>query len=588
MIRLKGIPVSYGIVIGKAFVLKQDDICILKRPIAENLIQKEIARFKNALNLTKNALLKIQNKIEKEIGKEHANIFSAHLLILEDPILEQETLDKIKQLKYNAEYAFSISLTKLTDMFTSIKDPILKERINDIKDVGKRVIKNLLGKEKESLADLAEESVIFAYDLPPSETAVMKKDKVLAFVTDIGGKTSHTAIMARALEIPAIVGLKKGTSTVENGDLVIVDAEKGTVIIKPDSKTLKIYHHRKEKEARIEKQLILFRKLPSETLDGHVIELAANIEIPEEIKLVKKHGAKGIGLYRTEFLYLNRDTLPSEEEQFQAYKTVAKGIAPYTIIIRTLDIGGDKFLSHLGIPPEVNPFLGLRAIRLCFARPDIFKTQLRAILRASIFAPIKIMFPMISGIEEFRKAKLFVEQVKKDLSKENIPYNVNIPVGIMIETPSAALSADILIKEVDFFSVGTNDLIQYTFAVDRANENLTYIYDPLHPAFLRLIKQIVEAAHKENKEVGICGEMAGNPLYIPILIGLGFDSLSMAPMVISDIKKIIRSITIIEAKKLIEILLKFKTLGETKKFIAKYSKRKFPHLYIELFYDKNR
>jgi len=433
--------------------------------------------------------------------------------------------------------------------------------------VGNRVIKNLLGKEEKNLASLSKEVIVVAYDLSPSETAQMHREKVIGFVTDVGGKTSHTAIMARSLEIPAVVGLQNVTQNIKDGDTIIIDGTAGLVIVEPTEKELRAYRKKKEEIILQDKELAKIRELPAETRDGHQIELVANIEFPEEIPSAIEHGAQGIGLYRTEFFYLNRTDLPSEEEHFQAYRRVAERFAPQAVIIRTLDLGGDKFISHLAVPKEMNPFMGWRAIRFCLERLDIFKVQLRAILRASRYGKIKVMFPMISGVEELRRAKEVMEEVKDNLKKDEVPFDEEIKIGVMIETPSAAITADILAKEADFFSIGTNDLIQYALAVDRINERIAYLYNPGHPAIIRLIKQTVDAAHQRKIPVGMCGEMAGEPYFAPLLLAMGLDELSMSPVVIPEVKKVIRSITFKEGKKLLEDALKLSTGEEVASFL---------------------
>lgn len=577
MVELFGIAASPGIEIGKVFLLDQEDFSIIPRTIQDNEIDDEINRFKEGIEKTKKELENIKEKIANEIGKEHANIFAAHILILEDKTLIDDVIETMRGCKLNIEYIFSEAANNLIRIISSIEDPILRERSNDIRDVTNKVLRNLIGRERETLANLKGEVIVFAKDLAPSDTAVMQKERVIAFVTDIGGKTSHTTIMARALGIPAVVGLKNITEKVHEGDLVIVDGNRGIVIIDPDIDTLNNYTSEKERFIKFEVELQILKDLSAKTKDGYQIGLYANIEIPTEIDLVKKHGADGIGLYRTEFLYLGRDNFPSEDEQFEAYKYVAENMNSKPVVIRTLDLGGDKFLSHLGIEKEMNPFLGLRAIRLCLAKPDIFKTQLKAILRASALGGnLKIMFPFISRIEELRKAKAILNEAKEELIKENKQFDKNIKVGTMIEIPSAALSADILARESDFFSIGTNDLIQYTFAVDRVNESIAYLYDPAQPSIIRLIKHIVEAGHSANIPVYMCGEMAGDSIFTSLLLGLGIDELSMASFSIPEIKKIIRSTTIAEAKEYSKNILSLNTSDEIKKFVFETIRKKSP------------
>jgi len=575
---LKGIPAAPGIIIGKAYLVDSEDITVSRRKITEDDLPDEINRFQEALVKTRNEILKIKDKISKDMGVEHGEIFSAHLLVLEDTMLIEEVIVKMKKDKIGVEYVFLDVLKKYIRTFSKMDDEYLRERISDINDVGKRILHNLLGAKQVSLADLKEEVVIIAYDLSPSDTAMMHRKNVIGFATDIGGRTSHTAIMAKSLEIPAVVGLEKITKVVQNGDSVVVDGNRGIIVVTPQKKTLERYLAEKKKYEEIEKELSTLKNLPSETLDGHKIELAANIELPEEIHSVIKHGADGIGLYRSEYFYMNRTDLPSEEEQYKAYKDVAKKMFPKSVIIRTMDLGGDKFLSQLEIPREMNPFMGWRAIRFCLARPDIFKTQLRAILRASTNGNLKIMYPMISGIEELKEANAILEEVKNELLKEKISFYKDIQVGAMIEIPSAALTSDILAKEVDFFSIGTNDLIQYALAVDRVNEKIAYLYEPAHPAVLRLIKNVIDNGHKENIWVGMCGEMAGDSALAIILVGLGLDEFSTSPILLPEIKKIIRAIKISDAQKIASKALTFNTGKEVEKFARHKLKEILPEL----------
>ena len=565
-ILLKGIPAAPGLVVGKAFCLGSEDLEVAKRSIPESKIPKEIARFEDALIKTHKEIVDIQKRISEEMGVRHAQIFNAHLLVLEDRTLIEGVISRLEKEKLCVEYVFLQVLKKYIKTFSHIDDPYLRERLSDIEDVGKRILRNLRGIRREILSKLKEKLIIVAYDLSPSDTASMRKEKVIGFITDIGGKTSHTAIMAKALEIPAVVGLEEATARVKTGDMIIVDGTKGEVLLNPDRATLNKYRQQSEKLVRQESLLVKLKDLSAETRDGHEVQLAANIELPDELNSVIAHGARGIGLYRTEYFYMNRMDLPSEDEHFEAYKKVSQQVKPHPVIIRTLDLGGDKFLSQLDIPQEMNPYLGWRAIRFCLARPEIFKVQLRAILRASAYGKLKLMYPMISGIEELRQANKMLEQVKEELRKKRIAFDQDIEVGAMIEIPSAALTCDILAKEADFFSIGTNDLIQYSIAVDRVNEKIAYLYEPTHPAVLRLIKNIIDSGHKEKIWVGMCGEMASEPAFALILLGLELDEFSVSPAAVPVIKRVIRSVTLQQAKDVVDKALTLTTGKQVEEF----------------------
>jgi phosphoenolpyruvate-protein phosphotransferase (PTS system enzyme I) len=582
MIKLRGIAVSGGVGIGKALVLKNKELTIPKVKITHDQISREIYRLEEALIETRKEISTLQKKISQEIGFDHGRIFEAHYLVLEDRVLIEDVITQIKNRRVNVEYAFSKSIEKYVSTLLKLNDEYLKERVIDIEDIARRVLRKMMKESTVSLSDIKEKVVIVAHDLSPSQTATLPKDKIIAFVTDIGGKTSHTAIIARSLRIPAVVGLEVATENIESGTKIVVDGSSGMVIVSPTDKASKDYQKRLNLYTREIKSIHVSKTLKAQTKDGKRIVISANIELPEELPLVKEVAAEGIGLYRTEYIYLGRRDLPSEEEQYQAYLNVARDAGPHSVVFRTMDIGGDKFLSQPEVPREMSPFLGWRAIRFCLARPEVFKTQLRAILRASTEKNVKIMFPMISGIEELRQAKGVVNECKKELKKEGLAFDDDISIGTMIEVPSAALTADILAKESDFFSIGTNDLIQYSLAVDRANEKVAYLYEPGHPAVLRLIKSVIDAAHKSKTWVSMCGEMSGEPIFTFLLLGMGLDQFSMAPPQIPKIKELISNLDLEESKRIMKNVLELSTPGEVEKFLQKELKK---ILNDELYYS---
>jgi phosphotransferase system enzyme I (PtsI) len=533
--------VSNGYAIGHAHVNIEKKIEVVVKAISNTA--SEIDRFKAALELSGEQLIEIKQLTEKNIGAKDAEIFEAHLMILNDPHLLDETCKCIESYNINAEAALVRVMGTFIQLFDEIEDVYIKERAADIRDVEKRILMNLSKDGIHIIESDFEDTIIVAHDLTPSDTAQLDSSKVIGFITEIGGKTSHTAIMAKSLEIPAIVGIKNITKEIKTGDILIIDGFSGAVIINPHSETVEIYKKKIEEYKVVKSELAQYKSRHVFTKDNKRIEIFGNIGTPKNVNKVLDNGGEGIGLFRTEFLYMDRENFPDENEQFEAYKSVTEKMADKPVIIRTLDIGGDKHLSYFEIPNEMNPFLGYRAIRLCLDRTDIFKVQLRGILRASNHGNIRIMFPMIASLEELLKAKALLLVCMAELEAEGLPFNKNIEVGIMIEIPAAALCAEELAKHVDFFSIGTNDLIQYTLAADRMNEKVSYLYDPKHPAIIKLIKMTVDAAHKENKICGICGEMAGDPSLIPILIELGVDELSMSAASILEAKKAIVSLT---------------------------------------------
>lgn len=547
-----GIAGSGGIVIGRAFLYRKEAMVIHDTLINERDLDSELEKAENALRLSAEQISRIMEQASKEFGQEEASIFNAHLMILEDPELIGSIKEKIIHEKMNSAHAANQVIENYIAVFSAMEDEYLRERAADIKDVGSRLIRNILGMADQDIGRLDSDVVIVAHDLTPSDTALMDKKHVKGFATNIGGRTSHTAIMARSLEIPAVLGLRDITERVGNGETIIIDGEKGCVIVNPDESTLLHYYDKIEKYHNNKNELKKIAKLPSVTLDGKQIEIAANIGGPSEIDSVLEYGGDGIGLYRTEFLYMDRDSFPSEEEQFEAYRVVAEKMNGRPVIIRTLDIGGDKKLSYLPLQEEMNPFLGFRAIRLCFEMRDMFKTQLKAILRAGIYHNVRIMYPMISGVDEVIEANRILEEAKRELRAAGTAFDETMKSGVMIEIPSAAMTADLIIKEADFFSIGTNDLCQYTLAVDRMNEKVGNLYQPFHPGVLRLIKNVIDEAHKAGKFVGICGEMAGEPAAALLLVGMGLDELSMSASSLLAVKKTVRSISMQEAKKIAE------------------------------------
>ncbi|HDE5953234.1 TPA: phosphoenolpyruvate--protein phosphotransferase [Staphylococcus aureus] len=524
---IKGIAASDGVAIAKAYLLVEPDLTFDKNEKVTD-VEGEVAKFNNAIEASKVELTKIRNNAEVQLGADKAAIFDAHLLVLDDPELIQPIQDKIKNENANAATALTDVTTQFVTIFESMDNEYMKERAADIRDVSKRVLSHILGIELPNPSMIDESVVIVGNDLTPSDTAQLNKEFVQGFATNIGGRTSHSAIMSRSLEIPAIVGTKSITQEVKQGDTIIVDGLNGDVIVNPTEDELIAYQDKRERYFADKKELQKLRDADTVTVDGVHAELAANIGTPNDLPGVIENGAQGIGLYRTEFLYMGRDQMPTEEEQFEAYKEVLEAMNGKRVVVRTLDIGGDKELSYLNLPEEMNPFLGYRAIRLCLAQQDIFRPQLRALLRASVYGKLNIMFPMVATINEFREAKAILLEEKENLKNEGHDISDDIELGIMVEIPATAALADVFAKEVDFFSIGTNDLIQYTLAADRMSERVSYLYQPYNPSILRLVKQVIEASHKEGKWTGMCGEMAGDETAIPLLLGLGLDEFSMS------------------------------------------------------------
>ncbi len=574
----QGIAASAGLLVGKVYLFDVEETAVIPREIGEDEVGSEIARFEDALISTRKELIRIRQDLADRAGREVTDLFDAHLLVVEDRSLIAKVVKQIEQDKLNAEYVFQEVIKDYTRAFLQVEDDYIKERLSDVQDVARRVLHNLSGKKRADLASLTEDVVVVAHDLSPSDTALMHREKVVGFATDVGGRTSHTAIMARSLEIPAVVGTGTISTVARHGDPIVIDGNKGVVILFPTKNTLNIVKKEKSRLSRFEEKLKTLRDLPPETSDGYKITLAANIEMPEDIPSVISHGGEGVGLYRTEYFYLNRTDIPDEDEQFEAYSRVAKKLSPESVIIRTLDLGGDKFNSALEIPREINPFMGWRAIRFCLEREDIFTAQLRAILRASKQKNVKIMFPMISGYEELKRVLKVWENTKNELRNAGVSFDEDMEVGIMIEVPSAVVMADKLAREVDFFSIGTNDLIQYTLAVDRVNEKIAYLYDPLHPAVIRLIDQVIQIGHANNIWVGMCGEMAGDPFSVPILLGLGLDEFSVSPVMVPEIKKIIISLKLAQARRLARTILQFDSADRIREEVKKLLRLTVPTL----------
>lgn len=568
---IKGIAASDGVAIAKAYMLIEPDLSF--NETTTNDTEAEVLKFNEALKNSKIELTKIRNNAEKQLGPDKAAIFDAHLLVLDDPELIQPIESKIRDEKASAPHALTEVTQNFITIFESMDNEYMKERAADIRDVSKRVLAHILGVELPNPSIIDESVVIIGHDLTPSDTAQLNKQYVQGFVTNIGGRTSHSAIMSRSLEIPAVVGTKAITSQVKQGDMIIVDGLTGDVIIDPSEDEVKAYQHKRQSFFADREELKKLRDEPSKTADGQHVELAANIGTPNDLEGVKDNGAEGIGLYRTEFLYMGRDTMPSEEEQFEAYKKVLEEMKDKRVVVRTLDIGGDKELPYLNLPKEMNPFLGYRAIRLCLDQTEIFRPQLRALLRASTYGKLNIMFPMVATVQEFRDAKALLLEEKANLESEGVKVSDDIELGIMVEIPSTAALADVFAKEVDFFSIGTNDLIQYTMAADRMSERVSYLYQPYNPAILRLVKQVIEASHKEGKWTGMCGEMAGDETAIPLLLGLGLDEFSMSATSILKARRQIKNLSQTEMQHLADKAIQCSTVDEVVELVRAYTSK---------------
>ena len=574
---LSGLAASPGVVIGEVFRI-HDRVDIPRHSIPANGVPAEIHRFLHAVKQVKKDLRAIRQRLHLDAHRDGADIFQAHIMMLEDPTMVERIRNHIATHHVNAEAAVVDVGAEFIDVFSQSESPYFRERSVDLYDLVQQIVSLLMGEERLDLFNQENEVIVVAHNLTPSDTVLMRKTKVLAFVTEAGTRVSHTAILARSLGIPAVVGVGSAITKAETGDQMVVDGTHGRIIMWPDEEQINEYRTERAKYDKVEVDLSALRAVDLQTTDGRQIEIAANIEFLEEIELIRKYGAKGVGLYRTEYFYMDREDLPSEEELFEDYRHMVEQVSPEAATIRTLDIGGDKLVPHLNLGNSMDSLMGLRSIRLCLKYPDIFMNQLRAILRASEYGNVKIMFPMISGLDELREAKWHLEKARAQLVEERIPFDPQIEIGAMIELPAAAISADLLAKEVDFFSIGTNDLIQYTIAIDRRNEETLPLYEPLHPAVLRLIQNVLHVAVDAGIDITVCGEMAGDPVLSVLLIGMGYEQLSMSPTVIPEIKKVISSISLQDAQYLVAEIMKLSTAGEIETYIWREAMDRFPEL----------
>jgi phosphoenolpyruvate-protein phosphotransferase (PTS system enzyme I) len=573
----KGIGVSPGIAIGRALIIEKRVASVYRVPVSDSEIPGEVTRFFESLEKTRDELLELKQKVARSMGDEYASIFEAHAMMVSDPSFADRVVQKIEEEQVNAEWALAEVQEELQARFASFDNEYLRERVADVKDVAERVLTNLQGIAHHDLSEIGHDVIIIADDLTPSDTVHFNRRPIVGFATEAGGRTSHTSIIAKSLFMPAVIGVPKLTRIVDNDELVIVDGYEGTLLVNPTQAMIAEYVSRVSRHEEAEKKLLENRDIRAVTKDQHEISLQANIELVEELADARKFGAEGIGLYRSEFLYISTSPdLPTEDEHFNIYRKLAESTAPNWCVIRTFDLGGKKLAREVMGSKEENPVLGLRALRLCMQHRDMFKTQLRALLRASAFGKIKIMFPLVSGVQELRQVKTLVREIRNELEAQGVPYNKELKIGIMIEVPSAAVIADLLATEADFFAIGTNDLIQYSLAIDRGNENVSYLYEPLHPALLRLIKGVIDAGKKAGIPVSMCGEMASDPIYAIVLIGLGLEIFSMSPQSIPVIKNVIRSVRYKDCRRIAEIALNKKTAQEIEEFIIESVAMRFP------------